>query len=149
MVKLPATTVNCALLRPGGRTTVEAGTGSTGSSLVTDTLTVPPGFATVTEQTADWFGANVSGVHCSAETVGGTRASVVKTVEPLQEAVMVAASLVKIELALTEKPAEAAPAGTRTEAGTVSSDEVPERVAEMPPEGAALGMVNMQEVLPP
>lgn len=65
------------------------------------------------------------------------------------DAVIVAVSATVIEGALAWKTAEAAPAGTGTDAGTVSADEVSDRVIEMPPEGAVCAIVTVQEVLAP
>jgi hypothetical protein len=68
---------------------------------------------------------------------------------PLVVAVMTANILVRIEVAVTEKLAEVAPAGTVTEDGVVSNVLLSERVTSWPPAGAAAERVTVQEADPP
>lgn len=68
---------------------------------------------------------------------------------PLAVAVMMANKLVRMEVAVTEKLAEIAPAGTVTEDGVVSNALLSERVTSWPPAGAAADRVTVQEADPP
>ncbi|MBN9662325.1 MAG: hypothetical protein J0H49_29270 [Acidobacteria bacterium] len=68
---------------------------------------------------------------------------------PFAVAVMTANVLVRIEVAVTEKVAEVAPAGTVTEAGVERAALLSARVTSCPPAGAAAERVTVQVAEPP
>ena len=70
-------------------------------------------------------------------SMGATRFNVTVWEEPLSEAVTVAFWLVVRVPAVAVKLAEVAPAGTVTEAGTVSAELLLDKATVLPPVGAA------------
>lgn len=79
----------------------------------------------------------------------GARESEAVLEVPLVVAVMTANILVRMEVAVTEKLAEVAPAGTVMEDGVVSNVLLSERVTSWPPAGAAAVRLTVQEADPP
>jgi len=152
-VKTPACRVNAAELDPWATVTEE---GAVSKLLTTDTRTLaPPASAfcvSVTVQALEVDGPSVAGLQTSEETsTDVTRLTLVLTELPLYAAVIVALRLALTEPVVTLKVADAAPAATVTDPGTLRVALVSVRVTAAPPVGAAWVRVTVQvlEVLGP
>jgi hypothetical protein len=155
-VQVPAVAVKPAEEEPAA-TFTEAGTLTT--ELLEDSETAAPEGAaalSVTVQVVDAPEATLPDAQLMEESVtaGGCEAGAVSATEtafelPLKAAVTVAVWFDGIVPAAALKPADAAPAGTVTEAGTASRALFEERATAAPPEGAAALSVTVQVVAAP
>ena len=148
-VIVPAVAVKLAVVAVAG-TVTEAGTVS--FALLEDKLTaVPPVGAaldSVTVQEVLALVARLEAVHVREDRLTGASSEMVTGDElPLREAVIVALSLSVIVPAVAVKLAVVAVAGTVTDVGTVKRALLEDRLTAVPPVGAALDSVTVQEVL--
>jgi hypothetical protein len=147
-VNVPAVTPNVAEAAPAGTLTVGAEGVTDVLLLETETVVAPPELATVTVQVEDWPALlRDVGEHCRALTAAGTSAIVADFEEPPAEAVMVTVCEVVIAPVEAWKVAEAAPAGTVTEAGAVRAAFEVASIIDRADAGA-LAMVIVQVVAP-
>ena len=148
-VIVPAVAVKLAVVAVAG---MVRDAGTVNRPLLEDKLTaVPPVGAaldSITVQEVLALVARLEAVHVREDRFTGASREIVTGDElPLSEAVIVALALALIVPAVTVKLAVVAVAGTVTEAGTVKSPLLEDRLTAVPPVGAALDSVTVQEVL--
>jgi hypothetical protein len=148
VVMEPAVAVKLPLVLPAAILT-ELGVVS--AALVSEILTTEPpvgaAWVRVTVHVLEVLGANVAGLHASADSdndTAGTRLRLVLLELLLYVAVMVALWLLLIVPAVTLNVEELDPAATTTELGTVRTELVSVSITVAPPDGAAPLKVTAQ-----